>query len=121
LTFGKYKGSLIEDVPVDYLAWVLKDVKDAPPWLLDAIKEHLGAHGRSKAPPPPPPPPPPPRNPPPPPPPPGTIAKAELDSKVKQWFRSVAMDYHPDRRRGSSEAMTALNDAHDRLRKTLAI
>lgn len=37
-----------------------------------------------------------------------------LVNKVKEWHQSLAQDYQ-----GSTEAMTALNDAHDRLRKAL--
>lgn len=114
MPFGKHRGMDLDDIEDSYLLWCLANIENMNPFLKEAIQERLGLN-RSK----PPPPPPPPRQPPPPPA--GVIAKDELDSKVKQWFRSVAMDYHPDRRRGNSEAMTALNDAHDRLRKTLAI
>jgi uncharacterized protein (DUF3820 family) len=37
-----------------------------------------------------------------------------LVNKVKDWHRSLTGDYQ-----GSTEAMTALNDAYDRLRKAL--
>ena len=115
MPFGRFKGQDLEDIEDGYLLWCLTNIQDMNPFLREAIRARLGLDGngnRKKAEN---------RPPPPPPPPSGMLSKADLDSKVKQWFRSVAMDYHPDRRRGNSEAMTALNDAHDRLRKTLSI
>ena len=35
-------------------------------------------------------------------------------NKVKEWHRSLAQEYQ-----GSTEAMTVVNDAYDRLRKAL--
>ena len=42
-----------------------------------------------------------------------------IQDRVREWHRSLAQDYHPDLRHGSTEAMTAVNDAYDRLRKAL--
>lgn len=121
MTFGKHRGSLIEDVPVDYLAWVLKSCENADPWLLESIREFLGAHQRSKAPPPPPPP----RDPPPwtPPPDPGRdhLPKARVADVIKAVHRKLAGDWHPDRRGGNGDGMTALNAFRDKLEQTLVL
>jgi curved DNA-binding protein CbpA len=35
---------------------------------------------------------------------------------IRQWYRGLVLDFHPDRG-GSHEAMQAINEAHERLRK----
>ena len=47
MPFGKHKGTLIADVPPDYLEWVL-DNCDPHGWLLDAINEVLGIDGETE-------------------------------------------------------------------------
>jgi curved DNA-binding protein CbpA len=43
-----------------------------------------------------------------------------LNDVIDRWYRGLVMDYHPDRG-GSKEAMQAVNDAHDRLRKLVEV
>ena len=112
MTFGKHKGVDLEDIDDGYLLWVLEKCDTAGPVLKEAIRARLGLDGNQRKA----------QNPPPPPPPPsGMLSKADLDSKLKQWHRGLAKDYHPDVRKGDGVAMSAINDAHDRLRKTLSI
>lgn len=114
MTFGQHRGKELSEVPDQYLIWALENCRNMPSMLRFAIERHLGV---AWSPPPPPPPPPPPR----PTAPPVGIPPDELERKIKGWFRSIAMDYHPDRRAGSDREMAALNDAHERLRKALSL
>jgi hypothetical protein len=109
MPFGKHRGEDLDDVPDDYLCWVLDNCTNITPTLRRAIEERLGlaqpkpsANGAARAPPPewvPPPP---------------GIDRDALDRAVKAWFRRLAMKHHPDRG-GSHEAMKALNEAHQQL------
>jgi hypothetical protein len=45
---------------------------------------------------------------------------AQVARVVEKWFRALVRDYHPDRG-GSHEAMKAVNDANERLRKALGL
>jgi hypothetical protein len=117
MPFGKYKGGDLEDIPDDYLLWVLDNCELRSPTLRRAIHERLGltwepdegdeepsvGWGRAA---------------PPPPQPPGgapvaAIRAAVLDA-VKQWHRRAALAHHPDRG-GSVATMQAINAAADDL------
>jgi hypothetical protein len=105
MPFGRYKGSSLEDVPSSYLAWCLRTC-DLDPWLREAIEEELNSRAPRR--------PPPPRNPPPGPPPP------VLAGIISEWYRRLALRYHPDRG-GSTEAMQAINDAAAQLRQMVGL
>jgi hypothetical protein len=108
MSFGKHKGKLLSDVPDDYLWWCLGNLDWVGKEMLrKAIEERLGVPGDTgKA---------------------STKTTAsgptsdELEGVVKAWYRGLALDYHPDRRKGSNAEMAALNDAHERLRRSLGI
>lgn len=51
---------------------------------------------------------------------PGQFTRQGVEGDVKTWYRNLATKYHPDRG-GTNEAMSALNDANDRLRRQLGI
>ena len=73
MPFGKYRGLPLHDVPADYLAWVLDNIDlDRRPTLRDLIRDRLGVVDRPP----------------------------DLREKVRDWYRGLAFDYHPDRRRG---------------------
>ena len=106
-------GVPLAEVPDGYLIWVLDNLEKLSPTLRTAIRIRLGLEEPSVASPPP-------ENPFE-----GYFARKdeerkELGQKVKSWFRQLAHDYHPDRR-GSHDAMVAINDAHERLRKLLGV
>lgn len=105
MPWGKHAGKELEDVPEDYLVWVLDHCENASPTLRRAIRAQLGldepeSYYR-------PPPPPPPRS--------GPIVSQET---VSRWYRKLALKYHPDRG-GSAEVMQAINDAKEMLLREL--
>lgn len=121
MPFGKYKGGDLEDIPDDYLLWVLDNCELRSPTLRRAIHERLGldwepndegegptvGRGRTAAPPPPPQPPPSGGAPV------AAVRAAVLDA-VRQWHRRAALAHHPDRG-GSVAVMQAINAAADDL------
>jgi hypothetical protein len=95
MPFGKHKGIPLEEIPDDYLLWVLDNVPlDNRPSLCEAIRHRLGL--------------------------PRAGPDANLEGILKTWYRSLSLDFHPDRG-GSTPAMAAINEAHDRLRKMLGL
>ncbi len=100
MTFGKYAGLPLSEVPEGYLVWVLDNLDKLSPTLRSAIRIRLGLEEPAK-----------------------TTQEAkdpfetlfarkererkELEKKLKSWFRQLALDYHPDLR-GSDDAMVAL-------------
>jgi hypothetical protein len=103
MPFGMYKGQLLEDVPSSYLAWCLRTCDNLNGWLREAIEEELERR-RPRRPPPPPPGPPPP----------------VLAGLINEWYRKLALRYHPDRG-GSNEAMRVVNDAVAELRRMVGV
>jgi hypothetical protein len=104
MPFGKYRGRFLSDVPSDYLAWVLRECRAASPWLIAAVREELESrvhtyeHDRNGSD--------------------GDAADGLDEGKIRTWWRGLVRDFHPDRG-GSVEAMQALNEAHERLKKVL--
>jgi hypothetical protein len=111
MPFGKHKGEPFSSIPSDYLWWLLRECDLKYP-LRVAVEAELNWRGEWNDP-----------EPPEPDPPPYQEATAEpppdWDAIVAGWYRQLCLDYHPDRG-GSHEAMKAINDAYDRLRRMLA-
>jgi hypothetical protein len=104
MPFGKYKGKTLDQIPPDYLDWVLREAESASPFLKDAIRRHLYGGPEPE---------PGPR--------PEPEAKAtqgvtDMKAIVKRWYAELVMRYHPDRG-GEHAVMVALNDAHARLKR----
>jgi len=124
MPFGKYKDKPIDEIDPAYLEWVLANCQHIWPDLKRAICTQLGLEFKDD-----------PKD--------KEIAELQasnqelrhkilvsrleaydqgyqdgknenLVNKVKEWHRSLAQDYQ-----GSTEALTVLNDAYDRLRKAL--
>ena len=124
MPFGKYKNKPINEIDPTYLEWVLANCQQISPDLKRAICTRLGLEIKDD-----------PKD--------KEIAELQarikelreknlvsrleaydqgyqdgknenLVNKVKEWHRSLAQDYQ-----GSTEAMTVVNDAYDRLRKAL--
>ena len=128
MPFGKHKNKPIDEIDPTYLEWVLANCQQISPDLKRAICTQLGLEVKDD---------------------PKDREIAELHAsiqelrqrmlvsrleaydqgyedgksegqancirdKVREWHRSLAQDYQ-----GSTEAMTAVNDAYDRLRKAL--
>jgi hypothetical protein len=129
MPFGKYKGVLFENIPTDYLRWVLRECQGASETLKGLIRDVLlerqrQAYGyyssngngddeddeddedddedeQPHSPPPP--------------------ANGDLRQMVKEWFASLARDYHPDRTGDNGAAMKVVNEAYERLRKRMGL
>ena len=100
MPFGKHKGEELGNIPDDYLFWCLDHCTSMSPSLRKAIERHLNYEPLSQA------------N--------GLLLDDDISTLVRTWYRDLAKRWHPDNG-GSTDAMKAVNDAHDSLRKTLGI
>jgi hypothetical protein len=118
LPFGKYKGDALEDVPLNYLIWLL-DSCDLLDGLAGSVRREVGrrvaplcgdggeyeagyaagyAAGRRAG---------------------SAGASPPWREVVGAWFRPLALLHHPDRG-GNPGVMAALNDARERLERQIA-
>ncbi len=96
MTFGKYKNVPVEDIPHDYLVWVMENIHDLNPWLRQAIVNVLATRPAEPA---------------------GTqIATVDARGLVKSWYRHASRKYHPDHG-GSHMAEIVVNDCYETLLK----
>lgn len=109
MPFGKHKGKLLEDVPTDYLAWVLDNCSELRPTLRQAIEQVLFgedpedayargyrdglASGRQTTP---------------------VAPSGNLRSTIQQWYRRTSVRHHPDHG-GDVRVMAVVNDLRDEL------
>jgi Putative quorum-sensing-regulated virulence factor len=100
LTFGKYEGQEIEDVPHDYLLWLYR--RNRP--LQAAIERELGIE---------------PERPKPKPEPTVNVPPGMLNDLIEAGFRALALKQHPDHG-GDTKKMQELNATRDRLRRMCA-
>ncbi len=109
LTFGKYKGRRVADVPLNYLRWCLRECECLDPPLRRAIEAEVyrrtgdvpggdGATGGTA--------------------PGGPVAQWE--PVLRQWYHGLALKYHPDRG-GSTRDMQVVNHAAEELRRLLGV
>jgi hypothetical protein len=104
MPFGKFKGRSLGEIPGSYLMWLLEscDLRDG----LDvAVFRELADRFAPRRPPPP-------------------SRHAGLDPRalaegIEALYRQLTLNWHPDRG-GTKEAMQAINDFHDRLRRMIA-
>ena len=94
LNFGKYRGLHVSEVPLAYLAWIFEsltgrlDIREAA---LDEIRRRVSGY--------------------------------ELDAeplsmeRVKRAYRTLAMEFHPDRNGGNGEAMKGINAFYEAIRQ----
>ena len=108
MPWGKYRGEDLEDIPDDYLTWVLDNCERISPTLRRAIEIRLGL-ARD-----------PPRPPPSSSPHPSSggnaTARDTLDRVIRAWHRMMTMKYHPDRG-GKVDHMQLVNEGAELLRK----
>jgi hypothetical protein len=125
MPFGKHRGKLLSHIDPSYLNWVLNNCENASLDLRNAIRKQLGLavqdpetqrlrerlhaaikdalsaydrgyeDGKRDA------------------------TAPSLKDTLKDWYRSLVKDYHPDLRHGNTDAMIAINDAYERLMKRL--
>jgi hypothetical protein len=94
MPFGRHRGQRLEDVPLDYLEWVLREADNASPYLRQAVEAEVRRrYGVGQDAPPP---------------------RLEWQPLVRKWYGRLSLKHHPDRG-GSHQAMLAINDARDLL------
>jgi hypothetical protein len=104
MPFGMHKGKPVCEVPTPYLQWCLNACKRVSRRLRTAIEREMvrrepgfepptRSNGR-------------------------VTASADLAAKVRQVYRQLALEMHPDRG-GSHEAMKAINLFHERLQELM--
>jgi hypothetical protein len=100
MPFGKFRGEDLADIPDGYLNWLL-DECNLRPRLRNAVKRELETRDEDAA-----------------------LCRCMApvlpESLIWDWYRGLAMDYHPDRG-GSVEAMKVINEAHARLKKLVGL
>ena len=90
MPFGKHKGKNINDLPKDYVIWCLENLTKIDNRLKGALVSALGKNEEVKA-------------------------SITIDY-VKSTYYKMAMKHHPDHG-GSVEAMKAINDFYQELKK----
>jgi hypothetical protein len=102
LPFGKHKGQHVGAVPSSYLFWLLENT-DLKPHVEYGVREELARRFsppvRREL---------------------GTLTRAELEARVSDWFRCLAVRFHPDRG-GHDRDMVVVNEAHEQLRAVLGL
>lgn len=100
MPFGKHVGEKLDEIPLDYLRWVLRECKSIPFGLRRAIRDVIAANERDA-------------NQEPAASPGVPVVWSEV---ISVWYRQMARKYHPDRG-GSHEAMLAVADGYERLKE----
>jgi uncharacterized protein (DUF3820 family) len=94
LRFGKFKGWHVDEVPLSYLAWIFESLTGKP-----EVQEAALAEIRRR------------------------VSGYELEAeplnmeRVKRVYRTLALQYHPDRNGGNGEAMKAINSFYAAINK----
>lgn len=104
MPFGKYQGKMLDQIPISYLKWVLRECADISWGLRREIRELVEAAEQDAH---------------------SEPATSEgllvaWDEVVPTWYREMALKFHPDRG-GSTEAMKAINFAHERLKEMIGV
>ena len=98
LNFGKYRGRYLDEVPLSYLAWLFESLNGRPDIreaVLLELRRRVSAYE----------------------------AIYELDTKplsmerVKRVYRTLAMEFHPDRNGGNGDAMKGINAFYEAIRQ----
>jgi len=99
MPWGKHINKPLRDIPSGYLRWILNQSDTDNAELLASVRQELERRGEPLAPP-------------------GQSGVSQnIHGIVKQWYREMALKYHPDRTLGDSKQMSAINDAYDRLKE----
>ncbi len=93
LSFGKFKGFHVSEVPLAYVAWLFESLNGRPD-----IREAVLTEIRRR------------------------VSVYELDTKplsmerVKRVYRTLAMEFHTDRNGGNGEAMKGINAFYEAIK-----
>ena len=98
MDFGTYRGKDVSEVPSSYLRWAVENCMNIKPPLRATILNYLTGAVRQT-----------PRAQPGPV---ASITKAEASRKIAEWYRLLALKYHPDRG-GRNESLAIINAAAD--------
>jgi hypothetical protein len=106
MTFGKYSGKRLDEIPIGYLRWLLRECDNLEVWLRLAVEAELVRRGE-----------PPPRS--------GSGAghyppPVDVRALLQVWFREMSLRWHPDRG-GSDAAMQAVVDGYERLKRLAGV
>lgn len=91
MPFGKYKGLDLEEIPLDYIEWLISI--DLHGQLKEEVEHIYKTHCDP------------------------SFNGAVTASKIKSVYREMAFKYHPDRG-GSTDSMRAVIDFYERLKTT---
>ena len=104
MTFGKYKGRHLDEVPGDYLTWLLREGVSRPWWLPAAVRDELDrrrcankqAHDAPQT---------------------GVVVADAL----RRVFARLALKYHPDRNAGDDRPMAVVNETFELRKRELQL
>jgi hypothetical protein len=104
MPFGKWRGHLISTIDPGYLRWLLRECDNLDPRLRQAAIDSLLARGEPleeelRA----------------------THQLADMRGVVRSWYRTLALEFHPDRRLDDGRAMVAVNRGHELLKELLEL
>ena len=89
MPFGRHRGKPLEEIPADYLEWILDNCTNLTPRLRSAIGRTLGnAESPSTG--------------------------VAIPTLANAWYRKLSLEFHPDRG-GSHDAMKAVNRGRELL------
>jgi hypothetical protein len=105
MTFGKYCGWPLEEIPTGYLQWLIEGCDYLEQWpylrcaVLDQLRLRRDAERRAA---------------------PAAAPPSNLADQVAQVFRELSLKHHPDRG-GSNAAMKVVNEFYERLRQIISV
>ena len=94
LNFGKFRGWHVEEVPLSYLAWIFESLTGKPEIqeaALNEIRRRVSGYELN-----------------------GEPLNME---RVKRVYRTLAMEFHPDRNGGNGEAMKGINAFYEAIKQ----
>ena len=96
MPFGKFRGQLLEDIPLSYLAWLFEQATGLSERLEQAILAELRLRLAINAP--------------------APALAPGWEEVARRWHAQLALKHHPDRG-GSTAAMRVVNEAYELLRE----
>jgi len=94
LRFGKYRGWRVDEVPMAYLAWLFENL-DGKPELQEAARQEIQRRVSGY----------------------GEDADHLDAGRIQRVYRTLAMEFHPDRTGGNGEVMKGINAFYEAICK----